>query len=93
MLKFDRVYSDGKYNFTAGPMGKKEGMGNIIKLENLLENKILKEYTTKDDEAAIALMETMMIWYHERGENELLAYNFRQHLPEPLQNKVEYAKE
>ena len=93
MLKFDRIYSDGKYKFTAGPMGTKEGMGNIIKLENILENVLLKEYTTKDDETAIALLETLMMVYHERGEEELLTYSYKIHLPDILQNKIEYVKE
>lgn len=86
MLSFTREYTDGRYVFMAMPI---LGRGNMVTLEDKLRGVSLKQYFTTDDEAALALFESMMQCYNERGPENLEMYKSKDNIPGELNSRIE----
>lgn len=85
MLSHNREYSDGKYLYAIIVM---EDRGNVIVLENQLTKDTLKRYHTEDDEAAIAIFESMIELQDEKGDQALENYKINEMLAKDLSSRV-----
>jgi hypothetical protein len=77
MLLFPREYTDGKFVYMIIPV---ENM-NIVKLFDKIEKKLLKEYETEDDEAALYIFQSMIDTQERFGYPDLLNFKMKEQLP------------
>jgi len=90
MLTHDREYGDGKYSFKIVPIGE---AGNLIKLENMVSNKIIKQYFTKDDETAFVIFESLLDCYRAYSDEGVEKYKYKEQLPSEFQNRIVSSEE
>jgi hypothetical protein len=86
MLMFTREYTDGRYVFMAMPI---LGKGNMVTLEDKLKGASLKQYFTTDDETALALFESMMSCYNDKGAEHLELYKSKDNIAAEYDNRIE----
>lgn len=88
MLEFVREVFDGKYRIRAETIDPATGM-NKISVTDTLADKVIKKYFTDDDEAAIALFQTILDVYDSRGEMDLVHFDHTFDLPGMLVKRIQ----
>ncbi len=85
MLAHVREYNDGQFSYAVIPM---HNIGNVVVLENILTNETLKKYFTEDDDAAIAIFESMIECQFNEGNDLLKKYKVAERLGAEVTNRV-----
>jgi hypothetical protein len=80
-----REYEDGQYYYGVIPM---KDLGNVVILENLMTKETVKKYFTEDDDAAIAVFESMIDCQFNEGSEFLKKYKMFDRVPGDVSNRV-----
>jgi hypothetical protein len=85
MLTFNREYKDGKYVYLLIPVKNT----NYVKLIDEIDKKMVKEYKTEDDEAALYIYQSLIDIQERFGYDFLLNFKVKDQLPGYLVSNVE----